>query len=144
MPCKYQKHVKQQEGRIRHLEQELKSAREEICKLKAGNVSSCFMEDISGHWRKPKNSKSRCCRFSANDVSEVKLNNKFTLLATDTLKVNQKSPVLLKHGGRKLKPSTDKSQKIKSKRKILLLGSSHGRGIGPMLQENLGAKFDIL
>jgi hypothetical protein len=36
--------VKQQEDRIRHLEKELKAAREEICKLKAGNVSSNFME----------------------------------------------------------------------------------------------------
>jgi hypothetical protein len=26
---------------------------------------------------------------------------------------------------------------------MYLLGSSHGRGIGPMLQENLGSKFDI-
>jgi hypothetical protein len=33
--------------------------------------------------------------------------------------------------------------KNKSKRKIYLLGSSHGRGIGPMLQENLGSIFDI-
>jgi uncharacterized coiled-coil DUF342 family protein len=44
IPCKYQKHVKQQEVRIRQLEKELKAAREEICKLRAGNVSSNFME----------------------------------------------------------------------------------------------------
>jgi hypothetical protein len=31
----------------------------------------------------------------------------------------------------------------KNKRKIYYLGSNHGRGIGPMLQENLGSKFDI-
>jgi hypothetical protein len=37
--------VKQQEGRIRHLEKELKAAREKICKLRAGNVSSNFMEE---------------------------------------------------------------------------------------------------
>jgi hypothetical protein len=36
--------VKQQEERIRHLEKELKAAMEEICNLKAGNVSSNFME----------------------------------------------------------------------------------------------------
>jgi hypothetical protein len=29
------------------------------------------------------------------------------------------------------------------KRKILLLGSSHGRGIGPMLQENLCSNFEV-
>jgi hypothetical protein len=50
IPCKYQKHVKQQEGRIRNLEREKKAAREEICKLKAGSVSSNFMEqDNSGN-----------------------------------------------------------------------------------------------
>jgi hypothetical protein len=47
--------VKQQEERIRHLEKELKAAREEICKLKAGNVSRIFMEqDNPGNWRRQK------------------------------------------------------------------------------------------
>jgi hypothetical protein len=79
MPCKYQRNSKKQEERIRHLEQELKAAREEICKPKAGNISSSFTEqDILGHWKKPKNSKSRCRRFSANDVSKIELSNKFS------------------------------------------------------------------
>jgi hypothetical protein len=44
--------VKRQD-RIRHLEHELKAAREDICKLKAGNVSSNFKEqDNSGNWKK--------------------------------------------------------------------------------------------
>jgi hypothetical protein len=85
--------------RNRRREQELKAAREEINKLKAGNISSSFIEqDTSGHWKKPKNSKSRCYRFSANDVSNVKLSNKFSVLATDTLEAAQQSPVLLKQG----------------------------------------------
>jgi hypothetical protein len=49
----------------------------------------------------------------------------------------------LKHKGRELKSVTVKTEKNKNKRKILLLGSSHGREICPMLQENLGAKFDV-
>jgi hypothetical protein len=54
-PCKYQRHSKKQEERIRHLEQELKAATEEICKPKAGNISSSFIEqDISGHWKTKK------------------------------------------------------------------------------------------
>jgi hypothetical protein len=32
---------------------------------------------------------------------------------------------------------------VKKRKKILLLGSSHDRKIGPMLQENLGTKFDM-
>jgi cell division protein FtsB len=54
VPCKFQRHAKQQEGRIRHLEQELKIAREEICKLKAGNICSNYIEESAGSWKKPK------------------------------------------------------------------------------------------
>jgi hypothetical protein len=31
----------------------------------------------------------------------------------------------------------------RKKRKIILLGSSHGRGMGQMLQENLGSRFEV-
>jgi choline kinase len=51
IPCKYQMHVKQQEGRIRHLKKELKAVRLGIFKLKTGNVTSDFMEqDNSRNW----------------------------------------------------------------------------------------------
>jgi hypothetical protein len=64
--------VKQQGERIRNLKRELKAAREEICKLKTGNVSSNFMQqESSGNWEKPKHSKSRFQRFSANDAGQV-------------------------------------------------------------------------
>jgi hypothetical protein len=77
IPCKYQKHVKQQGERIRNLEKELKAAREEICKPKTGNVSSSFMQqENSGNWEKPKLYKSRFWRFSANDAGQVQLSNK--------------------------------------------------------------------
>jgi hypothetical protein len=53
--CNHQPQCTRQEERIRHLEKELKAAREEICKLKARNVSSNFMEqDNSGNWKKKK------------------------------------------------------------------------------------------
>jgi hypothetical protein len=75
---KNKKHVKEQEERIRHLEKELNAAREETCKVKAGNVSSNFMEqDYPGNWGKKnkqqtnKKSNSRSHRFSANDACEV-------------------------------------------------------------------------
>jgi beta-lactamase superfamily II metal-dependent hydrolase len=63
------------------------------------------------------------------------------VLETDTLDVGQKSPVLLKHEHKKIKSFAGKSE---SKRRILLLGSSHEREIGPMLQENLGTRFDVM
>jgi hypothetical protein len=56
------------------------------------------------------------------------------VLETDTLDVGQQSPVLLSI-------SAGKSER---KRKILSLGSSHGRDTGSMLKENLGNKFDIV
>jgi hypothetical protein len=31
----------------------------------------------------------------------------------------------------------------RKKRKTVLLGSSNGRGMGPMLQETLGSKFEV-
>jgi hypothetical protein len=76
----------------------LKAAREEISQLRTANVSSSIREQGKLEtWIKPKNSKSRCCRFSADDAPQVKLNNRFSVLETDTLDVGQQSPVLLKH-----------------------------------------------
>jgi hypothetical protein len=111
MSCKYQKHAKHQEGKIRRLEQELKAAREEISRLKAGNVSSSIREQGKLEtWIKPKNSKSRCRRFSANDAPQVRLNNRFSELETYTLDVDQQSPVLLKHECLEIKSFAGKSE----------------------------------
>jgi hypothetical protein len=61
--CKYQKHARCQEARIRYLEQELKAAKEEINFLKAGNSSNKIKDQNNSNdlcnWTKPKNSKSR-------------------------------------------------------------------------------------
>jgi hypothetical protein len=63
------------------------------------------------------------------------------MLATDALEVDQESPVVLKHKDRELKAFAVKKEQ--KKRKILLLGSSHGREIDFILQENQGTKFDV-
>jgi hypothetical protein len=47
---------------------------------------------------------------------------------------------LLKHVDKKEKPLAGKTNK---KRQILVLGSSHGREIGPMLQEHLGTDYEV-
>jgi copper homeostasis protein CutC len=59
MSCKYHRHAKHQE-RIRHLEHELKTAKEEIRILKTGNVNSSNSTSIREQknlesWNKPKN-----------------------------------------------------------------------------------------
>jgi hypothetical protein len=140
MSCKYQKQARYHEERIRYLEQELKVAREEIIFLKAGNSSSKIKDqDISDNlrsWTKPKNSKSRPCSFSTDDASHVQLRNRFSVLEVD-----QQSTGLLKHGDNKIKPLARKTKS--QKRKILLLGSSHGREVGPMLQEHLGNEYAV-
>jgi hypothetical protein len=47
---------------------------------------------------KPKNSKSRARRFSADDVSHIRLSNRFSILEAD-----QQSQGLLKHEDMKVK-----------------------------------------
>jgi hypothetical protein len=137
MSCKYQKHIKYQEGRIRYLELELKAARDETDSLKNRNI--CNIKGDKGNandiWLKPKNSKSRARRFSADDVSQISLSNKFSLLKVD------QDQGLLKHNDMKIRSPTVKSKT--QKKKILLLGSSHGRDIGPMLQTHLGTEYEV-
>jgi hypothetical protein len=48
---------------------------------------------------------------------------------------------LLKHKDTKIKSPTGKSKS--QKKKILLLGSSHGRDIGPMLQKHLATEYEV-
>jgi hypothetical protein len=59
-------------------------AGKEINSLKARNNSSIIKDrDIScdlWNWSQPRNFKSRSCRFSADDVHNVKLSNTFTVL----------------------------------------------------------------
>jgi len=59
-------------------------------------------------WLKPKNSKIRARRFSADDVSHIRLSNKFSILEDDQL--NQG---LFKHEDMKIKSLTGKSKSQK-------------------------------
>jgi hypothetical protein len=138
MSCKYQKHAKYQEGRIRFLEQELKAARGEMKFLKAGNIRSKIkdQDNSSDFWIKSKNSKSKAHRFSADDVFHIQLSKRFWVMEVD-----EQSPGLLKHVDQKVRPLEGKTKS--QKRKIVLLGSSHGQDIGPMLQEKLGTEYEV-
>ena len=129
MPCKYQKHIKYQEGRIRYLEMELKAARDEVNLLKNRNMSNKISDkdNANDNWLKPKNSKSRARRFYADDVSHIKLCNKFSILEGD-----QQNQGLLKHENIKVKvKSPTGKSKSQGEKKILLLGSSHGWDMDP-------------
>jgi len=138
MSCKYQKHVKHQEGRIRYLELELKAAKDETDILKNRYMSNKIRDNDNTNdvWFKRKNSKSRAHRFSANNMSRIRLSNKFSVLEFD-----QQNPGLLKHKDMKTELLTGKSNS--RKKKILLLGSSHGQDIGPLLQNHLGTECEV-
>lgn len=149
LSCKYQKHIKYQEGRIRYLELELKAARDEVNLLKNRNTSNNIKnkDNVDDIWLKPKNSKSRGRRFSADNVSHIRLSNKFSILEVD-----QQNQGLLKHEDMKIKSLTGKSnskkkkereKKERKKKEKLLLGSSHERNIGPMLQKHLGTEYEV-
>jgi len=138
MSCKYQKHIKHQEGRIRYLELELRAARDEINSLKNRNTSNLVRDSDNTNdiWLKPKNPKSRARRYSAIDMSHVRLSKKFSVLEAD-----QQNQGLLKHKDMKIKSLTGKSNS--QKKKILLLRSSHGWNIGPLLQNHLGTEYEV-
>jgi hypothetical protein len=70
-------------------------------------------------------------RFSAHNVPQLQLRNRFSVLETDTLEAVQQSPYLLKQKDRGVKTTVGNLER--KKRKMVLLGSSHRRGMGPML-----------
>jgi len=85
MSCKYQKHIKHQEARIRYLELELKAARDEVDSLINRNTSNKIRDNDNTNdvWLKPKNSKVRARTFSANGMSHIRMGNKFSVLEVD-------------------------------------------------------------
>jgi len=138
MSCKYQKRIKHQEERIRYLELELRAARDEINSLENRNTNNLVKDNDNTNdiWLKTRNPKSRARKFSANDMSHIRLSNKFSVLEAD-----QQNQGSLTHD-MKIKSLTRKSNS--QKEKILLLGSSHGRNTGPLLQNHLGTEYEVM
>jgi glycerol dehydrogenase-like iron-containing ADH family enzyme len=63
------------------------------------------------------------------------------VLETDILEAVQQSLGLLKQKVSGVNTSVAKLQRKETK--IVLFGNSHGRGMGPMFQENVGSKFEV-
>jgi hypothetical protein len=57
--------------------------------------------------------------FSTNEVSQVQVNKKFSILTTDAMEVGQQTPVLLKHKGVEPKLCLVKTEKEKRKNLII-------------------------
>ena len=71
------------------------------------------------YWAKRRNSESRFCRFSADDVPYVQLSNRLSLLEVD-----QQSTGLLKHLENKVKPLVGKTKVRKEIPNCLELGTA--------------------
>jgi hypothetical protein len=67
--------------------------------LKTRNASSSIRDQNSENWCKPKNSKSKCRRFSADDAV-VELSNRFSVLKTDIMKDDQHNQARLGQGSK--------------------------------------------
>lgn len=107
--------------------------------MKAGNNSSETdnqgISDDLCNWSKPKNSKSRSRRSSADEVPNAKLRNRFSVLVVD-----QQSTGFLNHMDKKVKPVARKTKVRKARCNYLevVMGL-----IGPMLQEHLVTEYEI-
>ena len=116
------------------------ASREIINSLKAVNNTSknkgLGIADDLCKWSKPKNSNSRSRHVRTEDVPQVKPSNRFIVLEIDP-----QSTGLFEAYGKQSK-TTCWDGKIQ-KKKILLLGSSHEREIGPMFLEHVGTQHDI-
>lgn len=126
--CHYKTLVVKQEETIANLRYEL-----ELFKIQLGsrNVTSTINSDLPDFKVVPRRNRRRR-RFSAEDVSEIKLTNRFNVL--ETMEVDQPS----------LNPPQQASAEVDDRKsKVLLLGSSHGRGIANLLKEELGTDYEI-
>jgi hypothetical protein len=117
-------------------------SRLEITKLKAviGNSNIVKQADVND-WIKPKYSKAEGHRFSAHDPPQLQLRNRFIVLEMDKLEAVQQSPGFLNQEDRGVNTSVGKLERQKTK--IVLLGSSHRRGMELVSQENLGSKPEV-
>lgn len=137
--CIYDRKMRDQLERIRALELELDEAKCEINKLRALKDSISVSNKGRSHtWMKPKNSKSRSRRFSADDAASIKLTNKFSALQAMNVDQENSDPVSTLV---KVSQKTDKVNDCRSK--VLILGSSHARGISSLLKSKLGDEFEV-
>lgn len=126
--CRLKELVRKHEETISNLRKELEFVKKESkgCVI----APSEFLESKSPGFKVPsRRNLRRKRRFSADDQLCVKLSNRFSVLETDDQSPNPPVQVL---------------DEVGTKSKVLLLGSSHGRGIASLLKEDLGNHFDVL
>lgn len=130
--CSRDRKILEQEGKIVALQAELDKAREDLDRLKREKGEQRW-EVATGN---------RVNRHMAEtDSFVINLENRFDLLpqsesdephVTDVVERAQQTFKDLKKVGKFVK-----------RKKVLLLGSSHGRGVGQLLQEELGPEYQV-
>lgn len=126
--CYYKSLVVKQEKTIANLRNELELFKSQFGSSNVASTCDSYLPEFKVVSRRNR----RRRRFSAEDASEIKLTNRFNVL--ETLEVDQ--------------PSLNPPQQVSAeddgrKSKVLLLGSSHGRGIANLLKEELGNDYEI-
>lgn len=131
--CSRDRIIAEQEGKIRALQADLDRAREELKRLR-GEEGKQRWEVVAGNRGHRKR--------TVSDSFTIGTTNRFALLPqlskeeapveVDVVKMQQNLT---------RKPTV--SKKVDGRRKVLLLGSSHGRGVGQILQEKLGDRYQV-
>lgn len=125
--------IAEQEGKIKALTADLDSAKRELERLR-GEKGNQRWEVVAGNRSQRKR--------TVSDSFVIGTNNRFTLLPQFE---KEESPVAVSVATAQQafnrKPVV--SKKVVKRRKVLLLGSSHGRGVGQLLQEELGSKYQV-
>jgi hypothetical protein len=138
LTCKQTRTLRDQEETILYLQRELALAYDQIVKLKAENSSSIKCNCSSKHWtvvkaKSQRRNKSLC---STEDLNfNVELSNKFEALTmSEPAGVAQ---LKKKEDGKLIFNRNNSSNSKCNTKKVLLLGSSHGRGLRECLHSIL-------
>lgn len=121
--------VRRHEETILNLRKELELAKAEITSLKSARNLECRSKSPEYKVVSNKMRKYRSVGSSSHS-NELELSNRFSVLDTP-----EQEPIV---------PSRPLQKPVmKKKKKVLVLGSSHGRDIGPRLQASLGNEYAV-
>lgn len=135
--CRKDKRIAEQEAKICALQAELGIEKFELDRLRG--------EEGRGNWEKVTSHGRKGNSLSVSSSSfKVQLANRFDLLH----EVGEEEPHLDVGNSRVQQTRSRESQsksgkKVTRKKRVLLLGSSHGRGVGQLVQEKLGAGYQV-
>ncbi|XP_049953378.1 uncharacterized protein LOC126469976 [Schistocerca serialis cubense] len=130
--CSRDRKILEQEGKIAALQADLDKAREDLDRLKR--------EKGEQRWEVATGNRGNRQR-RASDSFVINLENRFDLLPQSELD----EPHVAEAVERAQQAFKDlkKVGKFVKRKKVLLLGSSHGRCVGQLLQENVGPEYQV-